>query len=414
MKPFSARPAAAPTEPVRILTVGNLYPPHYLGGYELVWESAVRHLRAAGHEVGVLTSDFRLPGEATGAEAGDVARELRWYWRDHAFPPMSLRERLALERHNAAVFDRHLAELRPELVSWWAMGGMSLSLIERARRAGPASNAVVCDDWLIYGPKVDGWSRAFACRGPLARAAGALTGLPPATDLRRIGPVLFPSETTRRRAVDAVGLTDTEVCPQGVDRDLFRPAPPEPWRWRLLYAGRIDRRKGIELALLALLELPEEATLTIAGGGDGEHLAELRRTAAEAGLAERVEFTSRPRESLRELYANADALIFPVVWEEPWGLVPLEAMSVGRPVVATGAGGSGEYLVDGVNSLLFDPEDGPAAVADRVRRLAAGEALRERLRAGGTETSDRFSERAWNRAVEDLCERAAAGARLAG
>src|SRR5438552_15011542 len=134
------RPARAATlagahmlRDVRALAVGNMYPPHHLGGYELVWRSAVRHLRELGHEVRVLTTDFRLPSPREAADP-DVHRELRWWWREHAFPQRPLRERLAIERHNARVLERHLDELRPDVVSWWSMGGMSMSLIERVRR----------------------------------------------------------------------------------------------------------------------------------------------------------------------------------------------------------------------------------------------------------------------------------------
>ena len=52
--------------------------------------------------------------------------------------------------------------------------------------------------------------------------------------------------------------------------------------------------------------------------------------------------------------------MFPVRWNEPWGLVPIEAMARGRPVVATGRGGSGEYLRDGENCMLFDADDDAA------------------------------------------------------
>src|SRR3954462_15813456 len=86
---------------VRVLCVGNMYPPHDLrGGYELTWRSSVLHLRANGHEVRVLTTDYRSPALDPTAELdADVHRELRWYWRDHAFPRFSPRERLAIERH---------------------------------------------------------------------------------------------------------------------------------------------------------------------------------------------------------------------------------------------------------------------------------------------------------------------------
>ena len=149
-----------------------MYPPHHLGGYELVWQGAVGALRAGGHDVRVLTTDHRLPQTGAGDEP-DVHRELRWYWRDHEFPRRSPRERLRLERNNAAVFDRHIANARPDVVAWWAMGRMSLSLLARGARHGLPAVAFVHDDWLIYGPVVDQWLRSFAgWRRPAGADAG--------------------------------------------------------------------------------------------------------------------------------------------------------------------------------------------------------------------------------------------------
>src|SRR5438067_10123275 len=110
-----------------------MYPPHHLGGYELVWRSAMDHLRQQGHATRVLTTDFRAHADAP--DDPDTFRQLRWYWRDHSWPRLSWLDRWRLERHNHAVLERHLRELRPDVVSWWAMGGMSLSLIEQVRRA---------------------------------------------------------------------------------------------------------------------------------------------------------------------------------------------------------------------------------------------------------------------------------------
>src|SRR5581483_9145419 len=103
-----------------------MYPPLHEGGYELVWRDAVEHLRTRGHEVRVLTTQHRH-AEQRPPEPG-VFREHRWYWRDHRFPRTGPVERWRIERHNAAVFDRHLREFRPDVVSWWSMGGMSLGL----------------------------------------------------------------------------------------------------------------------------------------------------------------------------------------------------------------------------------------------------------------------------------------------
>src|SRR4051794_22909956 len=111
-----------------------MYPPHDLhGGYELTWRSSVLYLRARGDAVRVLTSDYRAPELQPDAEVDeDVHRSLRWYWRDHEFPRFSVRERLAIERHNAGVFDAQVSSFRPSVLAWWGMGGMSLGLVERA------------------------------------------------------------------------------------------------------------------------------------------------------------------------------------------------------------------------------------------------------------------------------------------
>ena len=372
---------------MRVLTIGSMYPPHHLGGYELIWLDANRYLRDRGHEVRTLASDYRLAGAVDDEPGDDVHRDLRWYWRDHAWPRLSLRERIRLERENADVLGRHLDEFRPDAVAWWSMGGMSLSLIERVHGRGIPAVGYVCDAWMVYGFEVDGWMRAT--RVPLVgRVAEAATGIPTRVDLDGAGHWLFMSELLRDVCAERSGLRRTSVAYKGADADVFRPAEPHGWDYRLLYAGRIDERKGIDLAIRALSRLPERAHLTVVGGGDDAYLARIRELAEAEGVAGRVSFhDGESRRRLRDRYAEADALLFPVRWREPWGLVPLESMLVGTPVVATGRGGSGEYLRDGENCVLFDPESGPEALAGAVTELAEDEGLRARLRQGGFETA---------------------------
>jgi glycosyltransferase involved in cell wall biosynthesis len=390
---------------VRVLCVGNMYPPHDLrGGYELTWRSSVLHLRARGHEARVLTSDYRSPDLDPSSELdGDVHRELRWYWRDHEFPRLPLRERIGLERHNAEVLERHLRELRPDVVAWWGMGGMSLGLVERVRRAGVPAVGVVGDEWLRWGQRVDAWLAPLHRRPSLARVAERLTGLPGSVDFGAAATWLFNSEETR---ASSPPQPRSAVAHPGIDAELFRPAPPRPWGWRLLYLGRIDERKGIHIAIDVLTTLPAKATLTIQGSGDEAYGRELAARAAAHGLADRVIFSAEPRERLPALYAAADVLVFPVQWEEPWGLVPLEAMAVGRPVVATGTGGSREYLEHEQNCLIYRPRDSARALADSVNRLARDDTLRARLCENGVATAARFTERAYNQAIEAALERA--------
>jgi glycosyltransferase involved in cell wall biosynthesis len=384
-----------------------MYPPHHLGGYELAWASAVAHLRARGHEIRVLTTGFGTASPEP--DEPDTFRELQWYWRDHAWPRLSWPARLALERHNGQVLDRHLGELRPQLVTWWAMGGMSLALIERVRRAGLPALAFVHDDWLSYGPSVDRWTGAFRGRGHLAAMAERLTGLPARVALQEAARYVFVSEVVRAQARAAgYRLADSGIAHSGVDAVYLDPRPEEPWGWRLLYVGRLDERKGVLDAISALPELPQDATLTLAGSGDPRLEERLQEQARRAGVEDRVKLLGmRSRESLPEIYAAADAVLFPVRWEEPWGLVPLEAMGVGRPVIATGRGGSGEYLRDGANCVTV-PVAAPRAIAGAVRRLAGDPALRSRLRSGGFETARLHTDAAWGDAVVAEVEAAAA------
>ena len=374
-----------------------------------MWRSNVRHLRATGHEVRVLTTDYRDadPDPEIG-EDPDVHRELRWYWRDHAWPEFSLVERWRLERHNLGVLERHLDQLRPHIVAWWAMGGMSMSLIERVRRLGLPGVAMVHDDWLLYAPSEDKWQRAVRRAGPLAGLVGALAGIPSRLRFDEALEWVVVSNVILSRARSAGWeLRRNTIAHSGIDPSLFRPVHATPWQGRLLYVGRIDPRKGIHTAIRALSELPG-ASLRVVGGGDQAHLEELRALGDQLGVRDRVTFERRARGELPRAYAEADALLFPVNWEEPFGLVPLEAMAVGRPVVASGTGGSGEYLRDGRNCLLYAPPEDPRALAAAVRRLAADEALRERLRDGGAATARQYDERAFNVKVERALTRALA------
>lgn len=294
----------------------------------------------------------RLRAEGHEVHVATADDAFRWYWRDGDFFTPSWKERREIERHNAHVMAGLLEGV--DAVSWWGMGGMSLGLIEQVRRAGVPAVGVVGDGWMIYGPKVD---RPVAL-GPCAHW-------------------IFISRIAHERALhEGYVFPSWEIAHPGVDREAFPPAEPREWAWRLAYVGRVSPEKGVVTARAAADLIPE-ASLAICAAGDP-----------------------------LPAYRDADAVLFPSEWPEPWGLVPLEAMSVGRPVIATGTGGSGEYLVDGENCLLFPPGDA-AALAGRVRELAADPDLRERLREGGFATAARFTQAAFDRVVIDALERVA-------
>lgn len=380
------------TRRVRILVLTNMYPPHAYGGYEQSCQDVVERWRSKGHEVLVLTSDIRVPEvpEPPSGERGSVRRELRLYWDDHKILNPPLRRRLSWERSNRRSLMRAIADLRPDVVSAWAMGAMSLGLLGSVRRRGIPVVSVICDEWPVYGPLVDAWLRPLSRRPSWARLVHMATGLPTEPpELDEIGPSCFVSEFLRSavRERSIWQFPDSGVVYSGIATDDFVVSKVEgEWRWKLLYVGRIDPRKGIDLAVRALAECPAEATLKVIGRGDEKYMGELTTLVGQLGVSDRIEFLVCPRRELARQYAEADVLVFPSVWEEPFGLVPIEAMACGTPVVGAPVGGSAEFLFDGENCVTFEP-GAKTSLLESLRRLASDAELRRSLVAGGYRTA---------------------------
>jgi glycosyltransferase involved in cell wall biosynthesis len=388
---------------VRILTISNMYPPHHLGGYELACWDVMRRLEARGHRVHVLTTDTRISGVDAGDDEG-VDRTLRFYWDDHELLSPSVLRRLAVERHNQEELRRALDTFRPDVVSVWNMGAMSLGLLTTLEERRVPLVLTICDDWLCYGPNLDAWMRLFPHRRTAARAVSAVTRVP--THLPRLNEAAFcfVSDFTRRYAHDhawpGISIDIETVVYLGIDGTDFPPTPSHVGEWmsRVLYVGRVDDRKGIETLIGAVARLSPEYTLDIVGRGGDDYVESLRALAARCGIGDRVHFGVADRSKLRDTYAAADVCVFPSEWDEPFGLVPLEAMACGTPVIASGTGGSAEFLHDGGNCLRFTPGDG-TSLADAIRRLADSPDLRARLVAGGAVTAEELD---IDRVADDL------------
>jgi alpha-1,3/alpha-1,6-mannosyltransferase len=179
----------------------------------------------------------------------------------------------------------------------------------------------------------------------------------------------------------------------GADWDTFLSAAPV-----FLSINRFERKKGLSLALRALAELrasddPVDVRLVLAGGYDArlpenvEHLAELRAEVELSGLTEFVRFYPSFGDAQRRLLlASSTAVLYTPV-NEHFGIVPLEAMAAGRPVIACDSGGPRESIGDdGVAGILCEPTPAEFAAAmsgllkpGRAEKM--GRAARNRVRA---------------------------------
>jgi glycosyltransferase involved in cell wall biosynthesis len=195
------------------------------------------------------------------------------------------------------------------------------------------------------------------------------------------------------------------VVPCGVDLGLFRPdgpaEPRDPGRSRLLVVSRLVERKGIGNVIAALAELPGAdapqagaAELVIAGGPPADRLADDPEARRLTALAERLGMAGRVRlrgqvepGDLPALYRSAD-LVVCVPWYEPFGIVPLEAMACGVPVVASAVGGLVDSVVDGVVGVHVPPRR-PHLLARTLAGLLADPAGRAALGAAGARRARR-------------------------
>ncbi len=371
---------------MRLLVISERYPPHITGGYEIACASVVEGLRARGHEVEVLTSDFGLTRSPARDDRG-VLRQL--HYKQNA---KTLLQLARWEFSDHKVLRNVLASWRPELISVWSMLHLFPSLHHRVRAAGVPVVYNIHDAWLHRHLGEAEWLRGLWHR------AGATWPRRVGKSLIRRAIKLLHPEWLRPVAVGDVALEHVVFCSRyqqdryreaglpehhtrviynGIDTVQFDgdPGRAEPGVMRLLFVGRLVPEKGAHTAVAAIEELRRRGhagvSLSIAGVAvhPWEYAEGLKARSESGALSGAVRWLGAvPNDALPDVYRAHDVLVFPSSHLEGLPMTLLEAMGCGLAVVGSASGGNAELLADGVNSLIVPPGD-PVGLADALERL---------------------------------------------
>jgi glycosyltransferase involved in cell wall biosynthesis len=374
---------------MRILVVTTLYPPFAVGGYEAECARVVERLRER-HEVLVLTGEHE---QAALADGPGIRRELELLapdWRGAMRAP-----RASLQAVRSA---RRALAWGPDLVYCWNGSAIPQAALRVLADSGVPLAFRVCEHWFGRIFVMDQYLRELLAmeRSPTRSvwAAGCrAVNLLPSMRLQPLAPmraaISWNSQAMRRLApapafVESVlERVSHPVPPHGeLYAGIVREPAVEP---EIVFLGRVTPYKGVAVALEALALLRSahsiEARLLIVGPEDEPYGADMRRLAERLGISAAVGwYGQRSADEVAAVLARAHALLVPSIWDEPFGLVTIEAAFARVPVVAADVGGISEGVHDEEHALLFARGDATAAAAALARTLSEPEQTAARVR----------------------------------
>ncbi|HVL87327.1 MAG TPA: glycosyltransferase family 4 protein [Candidatus Thermoplasmatota archaeon] len=378
---------------MRVLTLAVRFPPA-TGGAETHAHAVASGLAARGHEVEVWTTDLRSERPLQRLPAADepTAPFRVRRFRAHALPG---------EAHYVW-WDGLLRELLARVRGFDVVHAHSYGYYHSvaAALAAPARGVPFVLTPHYHPPwSVMGGARRRRLRGLFDQAVGPW-------HVSRADRVIHVSRA-EREAMAPLGLAPgrSVVIPNGIDVAALRRADDGGARFRervglrgkeplIVFAGRLAQNKRVEDLLAGAAKLPDARVALV--GPDAGARAFLSARARELLVSDRVLFAGElPYEVYVSALSAADVFVLPSEYEA-FGIVLLEAMAVGTPVVATRVGGVPEVVVDGRDGLLVPPGE-PSALAEAIARLLSDRPRAEAMARAGRAKAEGFD---WSRIVE--------------
>lgn len=358
---------------MKILTITNLFPPEFIGGYELLMLEIVTMLANKGHEIIVATSPLVNHSESGHTNGIQIRRELS-YTGLSLDPPQS-NEKLKstyINMGNIAVIRRIIEEFKPDRILLGNIDGLgAIGIISFLHDCGMNTVLYLADNPFS---EIEQSKQTWHDFVKLYRADRALKNLQ----------VIVISQGILDEIINALGLSlgFANLIPGTVssseakkERDLISKTG-----YRFVFCSRVAPHKGIHIVIDAarkLIELGENNfQIDIFGGGN---IPDLLQKAHAYGLGNHIRYGGLVgREEMLDRYAEYDALLFPTWMREPLGLVAIEAAAKGCIPILTAQTGAAEWLPSTDCIKIERTAEGLAGGMQRVMYLPPHE--KERIR----------------------------------
>lgn len=360
---------------MRILYLNTLYAPNIGGGAEITLKTLVETMAARGHDVCVLTTG---PGPWLQVDKVDGIRVIRigvhnlyWHFERAGVPQWKRAVWHFLDIYNPAMaraVRQVVTEFKPDVVSCHNLAGFSASIWSALSAAG-VPLVQVLHDYYSLCPTSNMFRRGHSCTRPCTRCR--ILRLPHARLSSNVSAVVGISRFILDRHLENkrfAGVSVRTVIPNARRGKIAPPRLIAPeGKLRFGFIGTLAPAKGVELLLDAYASLPPGGhALHVAGRGEPEYERHLQ---ARASLG----VTFMGNVGAADFFSAIDVLIVPSLWQEPLGMVIVEAFMHGVPVLASRVGGIPELVEEGRNGWLFDPTC-PGELLARMRALLAQEA----------------------------------------
>ncbi|WP_219064090.1 glycosyltransferase family 4 protein [Pseudomonas sp. UMAB-08] len=388
---------------MKVLVISNFFPPHVIGGAEIIAHHQAKALADRGHDVRVLAGDnsHGLPGYPIQTEVFDGLPITRVSLTQRDFAPTGNNvSHPGVER----IFLKLIAGWKPDVIHAHHMAGLSLGILQLARANGIRIALTLHDHWgfCMNSTRITTQNTlcndSTQCHSCHANIHDDDVQLPQRMrqdylrwQLDAVDYFISPSRYLAGQYIlNGIPAERMHVIANGIDLERFiNTAPPEPGeRLNILFTGYMGGHKGVPTLLEAVALLPQEKVhLDMVGDGHmlASYIASIEKNAPNIS----VKFWGRlPNASIAERFAEAHVFVLPSVCPENQPVTITEAMACGLPVVASRIGGISELVDEGHTGWLAEP----GAAADLAARLgyyidnpeqivAHGKASRERIQA---------------------------------